>query len=175
MLAGADAHVGRGAGSAGRRRLDRVALACDGSRMGTDPGAVHTPEPDSVLLERSGQLAALRDAHARTIGGRGTLVLLAGEAGGGKTALLRRAVTGFAAAGARMLWGGCDPLFTPRPLGPFLDMAHDAGGDLLDACSAGAKPYQVADALAREARRGRGAPSSWSRTCTGPTRPRSTC
>ena len=45
-----------------------------------------------VLLERAAQLSALRDAYARSAGGHGVLVLLAGEAGAGKTALLRQAV-----------------------------------------------------------------------------------
>ena len=27
-------------------------------------------------------------------------------------------------------WGACDGLFTPRPLGPFLDIAGQLGGEL---------------------------------------------
>src|SRR5262245_59947710 len=52
----------------------------------------------------------------------GRFVLVAGEAGVGKTSLARR----FSEArpdGVRVLWGACDPLSTPRPLGPFLDMS----------------------------------------------------
>jgi predicted ATPase len=128
--------------------LDRVARACNGDRM----GSVDAPERTAALLERSGQLATLREAHARAVSGRGVLVLVAGEAGGGKTALLRHAAAEFAASGARVLSGGCDPLFAPRPLGPFLDMAPDADHELRDACSAGAKPHRIAAALAREPR-----------------------
>lgn len=80
----------------------------------------------------------------------GVLVILGGEAGGGKTALVRR----FCAEPevGRVLWGACDPLFTPRPLGPFVDIAQELGGDLLDLVQSGARPHQVAAAMARDAR-----------------------
>jgi hypothetical protein len=51
------------------------------------------------------------------------MVLMGGEAGIGKTLLLRRFCE---EASARVLWAACDPLFTPRPLGPLLDLARDA-------------------------------------------------
>src|SRR5262245_66262384 len=52
----------------------------------------------------------------------GRFVLVAGEAGVGKTSLVRRLLeTG--PGDFRVLWGACDPLSTPRPLGPFLDMS----------------------------------------------------
>jgi predicted ATPase len=83
---------------------------------------------DHDLLERSYHLSVLRDALVTTQAERrGVLVLLGGEAGGGKTALLRRFVGTYEPAG-RVLWGSCDPLFTPRPLGPFLDIALDVVG-----------------------------------------------
>src|SRR4029450_930163 len=50
-------------------------------------------------------------------------------AGGGKTVLLRRFFDE-CRGGARLLWGACDALFTPRPLGPFLDIAESTGGEL---------------------------------------------
>jgi DNA-binding CsgD family transcriptional regulator/tetratricopeptide (TPR) repeat protein len=108
------------------------------------------------LLERSHHLSALHEALAATLGARrGILVLLGGEAGGGKTTLLRR----FCATREpvdRVLWGSCDPLFTPRPLGPFLDIAQETGGELRDLMAAGAKPYQIAAAVARMAQASRG-------------------
>jgi DNA-binding CsgD family transcriptional regulator/tetratricopeptide (TPR) repeat protein len=111
--------------------------------MATAHGA-ESAAPGPALLERGHQVAALREAHRRAVAGRGVLVLLAGEAGGGKTALVRHAVAEISATGTRILWGGCDPLFAPRPLGPFLDMALP--GD------AGAKPHLVAAALGRQPR-----------------------
>lgn len=56
-------------------------------------------------------------------------MLLAGEAGVGKTVFLREFCRR-AAGRAKVLIGACDPLSTPRPLGPLLDMASVLGGDL---------------------------------------------
>jgi DNA-binding CsgD family transcriptional regulator len=75
-----------------------------------------------TLLERDAPLALLGERLAavrRT--GRGRLVLVAGEAGVGKSTL----VHAFLAAhpGVRARTGACEALFTPRPLGPFLDLA----------------------------------------------------
>jgi len=86
----------------------------------------------SDLRERSGQLSALAEmltAAAHSNGGQVALVY--GEAGIGKTALLRRFCLD-ASGSARVLWGKCDELFTPRPLGPLLDIAEDAGADLAE-------------------------------------------
>ncbi|MFI0452675.1 AAA family ATPase [Actinomadura sp. 6N118] len=75
------------------------------------------------LLERGDALSALMECHRE----RGRVVLVAGEAGIGKTAL----VTAFTAeVGGGVLWGGCDALRTPRPLGPLRDIARAAGGEL---------------------------------------------
>ena len=54
--------------------------------------------------------------------GSGRVVLLGGEAGVGKTALLRRFAAELASE-ARLLRGQCDRLATPRPLGPLFDIA----------------------------------------------------
>ena len=103
---------------------------------GTDaPGRARTPSRRAAGRARRG------DA-----GDGGVLVLLGGEAGGGKTALVRRFCR---QTQGPVLWGACDPLFTPRPLGPFTDIAQDAGGELQDLLAAGAKPYQVAAAIVR--------------------------
>ena len=81
------------------------------------------------LLERKQCLAELTDRLRRAIGGAGCIALLGAEAGIGKTALLQE----FAKAplGARVLWGGCDALFAPRPLGPLYDIARQTQGELL--------------------------------------------
>src|SRR6516164_9426337 len=102
------------------------------------------------LLERSGQLRALGGALAAVAAsGAGRIVLVAGEAGIGKTALLRRFCAG-ADGSARVLWAGCEPLFTPRPLGPVLDLARAAGGVVAARAGDGARPFDVAAALLRE-------------------------
>ena len=41
-----------------------------------------------------------------------------------------------------MLWGGCDALFTPRPLGPFVDIAESTGGELAQAVESGAGTFE---------------------------------
>jgi predicted ATPase len=102
------------------------------------------------LLERSGELAMLAEAFAAVKKtGRGQLVFVGGEAGVGKTVLLRRFCDGLT-AGTRVLWGACDALFTPRPLGPLSDIAEATGGELETAVAGGAKPHEIVTELARE-------------------------
>jgi DNA-binding CsgD family transcriptional regulator/tetratricopeptide (TPR) repeat protein len=77
------------------------------------------------LLERDAGLAALGDHLARAQDG-GTLVVVGGEAGVGKTSLLRE----FAGrSSVRVLWGACDGLFTPQPLAPLQDLGLSPAGD----------------------------------------------
>jgi DNA-binding CsgD family transcriptional regulator/tetratricopeptide (TPR) repeat protein len=99
------------------------------------------------LLERSDQLARLADVVA-AVGetGRGRLALVSGDAGIGKSSLVRRFCDQI---DAPVLWGACDALFTPRPLGPLFDIAEAAGGELADIVRQGAVPYEVAAGLAR--------------------------
>ena len=102
-------------------------------------------EPSSQLLERERELTALRTwMVAVRDERRGRLALVGGEAGVGKTALVRR-FCDEQGGSARVLWGDCDALFTPRPLGPLLDVAQLTGGDLERLVESGAKPHEVAD------------------------------
>jgi DNA-binding CsgD family transcriptional regulator/tetratricopeptide (TPR) repeat protein len=110
-----------------------------------------TDAPEALrLVERGEELAALDDALSGVRqGSRGRLALVRGEAGIGKTALL----THFCASlgpRVRVLWAACDPLFTPRPLGPLLDVSRVTGGELSEHVERGAKPHDVAAALIRE-------------------------
>ena len=78
----------------------------------------------SELLERSRELTTLGESLNSVVGSsRGRLVLVAGEAGVGKTTLLRR-LEREQRGGPGFLWGACEALFTPRPLGPLLDIAE---------------------------------------------------
>jgi DNA-binding CsgD family transcriptional regulator len=101
------------------------------------------------LLERETVLADLRASLEEARRGHGRLVLVVGEAGVGKSAVVR-AFCDEAGGSAQVLWGGCDPLFTPRPLGPLLDIAEEVGGELEAAVEEG--PSEVAAALLRTAR-----------------------
>ena len=107
-------------------------------------------EATSALLERADQLAVLREAVDAAARGRGRVVLIGGEAGIGKTALVRRFV---GEQRVRVLSGAADALFTPRPLGPFADVAAQAGGRLEQVVADGSRAHDVADALLDELRR----------------------
>jgi DNA-binding CsgD family transcriptional regulator/tetratricopeptide (TPR) repeat protein len=101
------------------------------------------------LLEREEQLATLAGVFAGVMEtGRGRMVLVSGEAGIGKTSLVRRFCSD-AGNSARVLWGTCDVLFTPRPLGPLLDIAEAEGGDLVEVVERATVPFEVATGVVR--------------------------
>jgi ATP/maltotriose-dependent transcriptional regulator MalT len=81
------------------------------------------------LLERSQYLSGLETALVHASAGAGRIALVSGEAGIGKTSLVRQFVSR-QAGGARLLWGSCDLLFTPNPLGPLLEMAPHLPGKI---------------------------------------------
>jgi DNA-binding CsgD family transcriptional regulator len=81
------------------------------------------------LLEREQDFEQLTLLWQKATKGQGYTVLVKGEAGIGKTALVEQFVRELRQP-ARCLWGACDPLFTPRPLGPLYDMASQAPGVL---------------------------------------------
>ena len=102
------------------------------------------------LLERSQNLATLEDALAAVLdSSRGRVVFVGGEAGVGKTTLVRT-FCDQRAGSARLLAGACDALFTPRPLGPLLDITRTTGGELATLVEGEARPHEVASALLRE-------------------------
>jgi DNA-binding CsgD family transcriptional regulator/tetratricopeptide (TPR) repeat protein len=74
------------------------------------------------LLERQEQLEALTRNFAEARSGSGKLILITGEAGMGKSSLVERFV-GETKRHARILWGACDALDTPRALGPVHEIA----------------------------------------------------
>lgn len=78
------------------------------------------------LLERDEQLATLGSLLVDAEGGAGRLVLLAGDAGSGKSALLTQFCDSVTRTTPTM-WGICDSLGTPRPLGPLLDVVSQLG------------------------------------------------
>lgn len=84
------------------------------------PSAVPREQPGSSgLIEREAVLRTLRerlDAASTT----GHVVLLAGEAGIGKTSVLQAV----ARTSPAVWWGECDALQTPQALSPLLDMAR---------------------------------------------------
>ncbi|HEX6912177.1 MAG TPA: AAA family ATPase, partial [Longimicrobium sp.] len=105
------------------------------------------------LLERGDPLLELGRLLGEADAGAGRLAFVAGEAGIGKTSLVRR-FGQLVRDRATVLTGGCDPLSTPRPLGPLLDVAPRLPGasvrisegkdtlfrDVLDALGGGGRP-----------------------------------
>jgi DNA-binding CsgD family transcriptional regulator/tetratricopeptide (TPR) repeat protein len=74
------------------------------------------------LLERQEQLETLNQCLQQARAGSGKLVLIAGEAGLGKSSLVEQFLTEHR-RDARTLWGACDALATPRALGPVHEIA----------------------------------------------------
>ena len=85
------------------------------------------------LLERDRTLEALERAVTDAAAGRGSVALVTGEAGIGKTSL----VSAFAAGRRRVLHAACDDLMAPRTLGPLRDAAVGTDGPLASALEQG--------------------------------------
>ncbi len=77
-----------------------------------------------ALLEREAELDRLAALVEGAESGEGSVALIFGGAGMGKTSVAREFVRRVAAR-AHVLWGACDDLVTARPWGPVRDMACD--------------------------------------------------
>jgi DNA-binding CsgD family transcriptional regulator/tetratricopeptide (TPR) repeat protein len=88
------------------------------------------------MLERDAELAALAAAIRAAGDGRGSAVLISGEAGIGKSSLVEALRSQLPAEG-RMFVGYCDDLTTPRTLGPFRDLVGSVGTELSEAVTDG--------------------------------------
>jgi len=119
--------------------------------MSTQSRQPGTDERRLELLERSELLGALGAALDEASAGRGRMILLGGEAGAGKTSLLREFCS--RNGSARVLWGACERLFAPRALGPFLDIAEAAGVELGDFAPHRRVPHELLGVLVDELRR----------------------
>lgn len=73
------------------------------------------------ILERETQLARLAASFNQVTRREGACVLIHGEAGIGKTTLVRQFVAALK-SDASIFLAGCEALFTPRPLGPLVDL-----------------------------------------------------
>jgi DNA-binding CsgD family transcriptional regulator len=107
------------------------------------------------LLERDRFLGVLNGLYRDAINGQGRIAAISAEAGGGKTSL----VTSFARSlrgRAVTLVGACDPLSTPRPLGPLLDISPRLSPELHHLARSGVARHRVfqafLDTLARDGR-----------------------
>jgi DNA-binding CsgD family transcriptional regulator/tetratricopeptide (TPR) repeat protein len=101
------------------------------------------------ILEREAELTVLDDAIQAAAAGDGSVVLVFGEAGIGKSSLVE-AVRGQLPAEGRMFVGYCDDLATPRTLGPFRDLVGSVGSELSRAVLDGGDRDRILAALRAE-------------------------
>ncbi len=95
-----------------------------------------------TLLEREGLLAQLHDHWSQARAGLGRLVFVEGEAGIGKTTVLR-AFASALRAHTPVYWGACEAMATPRPLGALDDIAIDSGGRIAVAHDGGGERHRL--------------------------------
>jgi DNA-binding CsgD family transcriptional regulator/tetratricopeptide (TPR) repeat protein/type II secretory pathway predicted ATPase ExeA len=101
------------------------------------------------ILERDAELSVLANAVREAADRHGSVVLVMGEAGIGKSSLVE-ALRSRLPAGGRMLVGYCDDLATPRTLGPFRDLVGSVGTELSRAVADGSERDRVLTALRTE-------------------------
>jgi DNA-binding CsgD family transcriptional regulator/tetratricopeptide (TPR) repeat protein len=82
---------------------------------------MHPVTPAGALVGRDGEMALLTGLIEELVRGRGNSVLIEGEPGIGKSALVRAAVAEAPTAGCHVFWGTGDELGQALPLLPFLD------------------------------------------------------
>jgi DNA-binding CsgD family transcriptional regulator/tetratricopeptide (TPR) repeat protein len=99
-----------------------------------------------MLLERDAELAVLTGLVDGLDMDIGKVVLIRGEAGIGKSALVR-AFAESVADRCHVLFGTCDDLFIPQPLSPFWDMARSEPS-LREPLGAGDRPRLLDAAMA---------------------------
>jgi len=116
-------------------------LSGDDVETASPPRRVH-PAPlaeaqSETLVERDHELAVVRAALARaTERAGGSIMVISGEAGIGKTALVG-AIRRVCSADMQVLAGSCGDLATPRAMGPIHDIAFEIGGRLASALERG--------------------------------------
>jgi DNA-binding CsgD family transcriptional regulator len=95
-----------------------------------------------TLLERDDLLAQLHAQWSRASAGPGRLVFIEGEAGIGKTTLLRSLAQSLK-GDAPLHWGACEAMRAPRPLGPLEDIAMQSGGALSGLLGSGVERHRL--------------------------------
>src|SRR5215472_18661138 len=101
------------------------------------------------IVEREAELSILAGAVRAAVGRHGSVALVMGEAGIGKSSLVE-ALRSYLPAEGRMLVGYCDDLATPRTLGPFRDLVGSVGTEFSRAVTDGSDRDRVLAALRAE-------------------------
>lgn len=101
-----------------------------------------------ALFERHDHVQALMAAVAAATTRHSTAVLLTGEAGIGKTTLVREFLRRVG-RGVKVMVGSCDDMLAPPALAPLRDAARGSGGPLERALAAGSAD-EIFDALCAE-------------------------
>ncbi len=106
-----------------------------------------------MLLEREKELGMMADLLAGVGSSGGKVVLVRGEAGIGKSTLVREFIEAHADE-AHVLFGFCDDLLTAQPLGPFWDVAREETslGEVLEKSDRRAVMEALLDLLSRSLR-----------------------
>jgi DNA-binding CsgD family transcriptional regulator len=111
-------------------------------------GVRETPVEGRRLLERDSELAALSGVLREAAASRGSVALVSGEAGIGKSTLVREIAP--LVRNGRYLLGACDDLSTRRTLGPFRDLAGSVAAELTRAVQEASDRDRVLAALRSE-------------------------
>ncbi len=99
-----------------------------------------------MLADRDHQLGEIIARADDARAGRGGLVFVSGESGAGKTSFVEAFVDRWV-KDERVLWGACDPLPTPRPLGPIHDLANRLALATQTVLAESEVPYDIFDAV----------------------------
>jgi DNA-binding CsgD family transcriptional regulator len=106
------------------------------------PNVIRAASAHLALIERDEPLAALARHLTEAAAGSGRFVVVRGEAGIGKTALLREFLR-TCPSEIEILVGACDGVSTPQPFGPLEDMVATLGPDLRTLLDANASRTEV--------------------------------
>ena len=98
------------------------------SRQAADPSSAWRLAAQPAIVGRERELGLLREIVEQAVAGHGGLVLLAGEAGIGKTTLSGAISREASEAGILVLSGGCYDLTTTPPYGPWVEVLRDYPG-----------------------------------------------
>jgi predicted ATPase len=102
-----------------------------------------------MLTEREHELGELTARADQARAGSGGVVIVGGESGAGKTSFVETFLDR-SPHHDRVLWGACDPLSTPRPLGPIHDLADHFEPATQNLLRDSDRPYEVFAAVFEE-------------------------